>query len=146
MPTAAKLIAAIFFAVTTMIASELFKPYMPEGTQFGYFTYMNGAIAASVGWKLLGGRAGNGVTSAINNGVTALFALVLFLLFSHSFRLMIIESTGIGYGSLSEALQDVAQKMVEHGLLVLNTDVLVAFGLGTFATSILAEAASRRWR
>ena len=146
MPTAAKLIAALLFAVTTMIASELFKPYMPEGTQFGYFTHINGSIAAAIGWKLIGAPAGRGMTSAINSGVTALFALVLVLLFNHSFRLMIIESTGIGYGSLSEALQDVAQKMVEHGLLVLNTDVLVAFGLGTFATSILAEAASRRWR
>ena len=146
MPTAAKLIAAIFFAVTTMIASELFKPYMPDGYQFGYFTYMNGAIAASVGWKLIGGRAGNGVTSAINNGVTALVALVLVLLFTHSFRLMILQSTGIGYGSLNEALQDVVQKMVDHGLLLLNTDILVAFGLGTFVTAFLAEAASRRWR
>ena len=146
MPTAAKLIAAIFFAVTTMIASELFKPYMPEGYQFGYFTYMNGVIAASVGWKLIGGRAGHGVTSAINNGVTALVALVLVLLFTHSFRLMILQSTGIGYGSLSEALQDVAQKMVDHGLLLLNTDILMAFGLGTFVTAILAEAASRHWR
>ncbi|WP_370232030.1 TrgA family protein [Cognatishimia sp.] len=146
MPTAAKLTAAILFALMTIVASEQFKAYMPEGYQFGYFLWINAAIAAPIAWKLIGGRVGNGVASAINNGVTALLALVVVLLFNHSFRLMILESTGIGYANLTAALQDVASKMIEHGLLLLNTDILVTFGIGTFVTAILAEAASRRWR
>jgi Fe2+ transport system protein B len=146
MPTAAKLIAAILFAVMTMIASEQFKPYMPEGYQFGYFTFLNGAIAASVGWKLIGARVGRGLTSAINTALTAVLALVVVLLFSHSFRLMILESTGIGYASLADALQDIPQKMVDHGMLLLHADILTTFGVGTFITAILAEAAGRRWR
>ncbi len=38
MPTAAKLVAAVLFAMTGFLAAESFKPQMPEGTAFGAFS------------------------------------------------------------------------------------------------------------
>ena len=146
MPTAAKLIAALLLALMAMIVSEQYKPYMPEGWQFGNFTFVNAGVALVIGWKLVGGRVGDGAVSAINNGITAVLSLLIVLVFYHSFRLMILESMGAGYNGLVDALQDVIRKMTKYGLLLLHTEIITTLGVGAVITSLSAESISRRWR
>lgn len=146
MPTAAKLMSAIALALVALIASEQVKPLLPEGTAFGYFSYANAAIAAIVGWKLIGGRAGRGVMSAINNGLTGMLSMVLIVLFAHAFRIMFFNSRKLRYDSTAEAVQDIFQMMAENGVLLFHFNILFTLIGGALFSGLAAEATSRRWR
>lgn len=146
MPTAAKLMSAIALALVAFIASEQFKPQMPEGTDFGLFSYVNATLAAIVGWKLIGKRAGRGVMQGVNNGLTGMLAMVLVVLFVHSFWNMFENSQKLRYDSVSEAIQSIFSMMTEHGLLLIKPNILLTLLGGAVFSGLLAEATSRRWR
>jgi hypothetical protein len=44
MPTAAKLVAAVLFAVFAFVLSEVFKTTMPERTVWGAFSVVNAVL------------------------------------------------------------------------------------------------------
>lgn len=146
MPTAAKLMSAIALALVAFIVSEQFKPLMPEGTDFGYFSFVNAGFAAYVGWKLIGKRAGRGVAQGINNGLTGMLAMVLLILFVHSFWKMYENSKQLKYKSVADAIQSIFSMMTEYGLLLLQTNIITTLLGGALFCGLLAEATSRRWR
>ncbi len=146
MPTAAKLTAAITLALLAAIVSELFKPQVPEGFAFGYFSYVNMAFAAVLGWKIIGSRAGEGIMRGVNNGITSMLAMVLVLLFAHSSRLMFYNSINLRYDSTAEAIQSIFGMMLEYGLLLLTPQILTTLLVGALISGLMTEATSRRWR
>ena len=81
MPTAARLVAAMSLALLAFIVSGQIMPLMPDGTDFGYFTYINMALGVLTGWIIMGKRVGRGTTAAINNGITGAVALLFWGLF-----------------------------------------------------------------
>ncbi|UZD92088.1 TrgA family protein [Cognatishimia activa] len=146
MPTAAKLMSAIALGLLAIVVSEQVKPLLPEGTDFGYFSLVNAGFAAYVGWKLIGKRAGRGVAQSINNGLTGMLAMLLLVLFAHSFWIMYENSRKLRYGSVSEAIQDIFSMMTEYGLLLLQVNIITTLLGGAVFCGLLAEATSRRWR
>lgn len=146
MPTAAKLMSAIALALVAFIVSEQVKPLLPEGTDFGYFSFVNAGFAAYVGWKLIGKRAGRGVMRSINNGLTGMVAMVLLVLFVQSFWIMFENSRKLRYDSVSEAIQSIFSMMTEYGLLLLQVNIITTLIGGAVFCGLLAEATSRRWR
>ena len=94
MPDAARLVAAVSLAIIAWIVSGLIPPLMPEGTDFGYFAFVNVGLGILCGWLVMGRRAGRGITAAINNGLTATELGLSFLLpraigSSRAFELML---------------------------------------------------------
>ncbi|MAP13685.1 MAG: tellurium resistance protein, partial [Oceanibulbus sp.] len=81
MPTGARLMAAISLAVLAFILSGMVVPLMPESTDFGYFLPLNMVLGLLVGWRVMGRRAGRGITAAINNGLAGVFVLMLWAIF-----------------------------------------------------------------
>lgn len=146
MPTAAKLMSAIALGLVAFIVSEQFKPLMPEGTDFGYFSLVNAGFAGYVGWKVIGARAGRGVAQGINNGLTGMLAMVLLILFVHSFWKMYENSKELKYKSVADAIQSIFSMMGEYGLLLLQTNIITTLLGGALFCGLLAEATSRRWR
>ncbi|MDN5788482.1 TrgA family protein, partial [Pseudorhodobacter sp.] len=69
MPTISKLVAAFAFAIVAAFAAELFKPQMPEGTQFGYFTVICAVIGLICGWRVMGNLVGRGYRAAMGYGL-----------------------------------------------------------------------------
>ena len=55
MPDAARLAAALSLALLAFIVSGMYMPLMPEGTDFGYFTWINMRWGCwSAGWSWVG--------------------------------------------------------------------------------------------
>lgn len=146
MPTAAKLFAAISMAFLATIVSEMYKPLLPEGTDFGYFTYVNAIVGLIVGWRVIGKRTGRGIVMGINNGITGVLAMLLVTLFIHSFWEMLGQSMQLRFKSVAEALRGVITKITEYGALLLEPNILITLALGAIFCGLLAEAVSRRWR
>ena len=64
MPTAPKLIAAVFFACVAALAAHLFIPVLPEGTQIKMFRELSAGIGFFCGWFIMGRTVGRGMVEA----------------------------------------------------------------------------------
>ncbi|MEM9552142.1 MAG: TrgA family protein [Pseudomonadota bacterium] len=146
MPNASRLIAAVSLAVLAFIASGMVMPLMPDGIDFGYFTYINMALGLACGWIIMGSRAGRGVTAAINNGITGTAALVFWALFVQGCYEMFRKAMQNWYDGPFEAIIAVFQIMFDYALIVFVPSVILTLVIGGVISGLATEQASRRWR
>lgn len=146
MPTAAKLVAAVAFALVAYVSAELFKPAMSEGTQFGYFSPICAAIGLLVGWFVMGPLAGQGMGPSLGHGLRCSITIVFFALLGFSIYEMVLRSMKLRYDGPMEALIAALSLMLEYGLLMLTPPVLGALVIGGLAGGAAAEIAGKRWR
>lgn len=145
MPTAAKLVGAVTFALTAFLAAELFKPGMPAGTQFGFFSFICAGIGFVTGWNMMGKRTGFGTSAAISAGIQTSVTIAFFALFGFSMYHMVMRSIQLRYNGLSEAMNDVFKLLLENGLLMANARVIGALLVGGVVGGLLTDSAGRRW-
>jgi len=107
MPTAARAMAAVLFAVLAWYVSGLIVPLFPENTDMGFFTEVNAGLGLICGWRIAGPRGGTGYVSAISYGLTTTVALVVVALFTHSSVVMIENSLRKFYDTPVEAVVSV---------------------------------------
>jgi len=146
MPTAAKLVAALSIGALACLASILFMPLMPDSTDFGYFIPINLALGLAIGWRIMGAKAGRGITAAINNGLGGAFVLVLAALFLHGCGEMVDRAMDNWYDTPFAAFGAVIGFMAEFGLVALDLRVIAALLIGGALAGLATEAAGRRWR
>ncbi len=146
MPSAANLVAALCLAALGAIVTPQVKALFPEGTYFGNFTLTNVLIGLIVGWLVMGRRAGNGMTAAINNGVTGVIVAVMWAILLPSIKQMFTLATRHRYGGPFEALADIFRIAAEYGLMIMVPNVLITLGIGAVVAGILTEIAARNWR
>jgi hypothetical protein len=145
MPTAAKLIAATGFAILGYFAAELVKTHMPEGTQFGAFSMVCGAIGLLCGWLVMGGLVGDGWVKASGYGVRVSVTLVFWALLFFSIYEMVRRATKLRYDGPMEAITAVFAIAIEYGRVLIAPDVLALLLIGGGAIGVVAEWSSRRW-
>ncbi len=146
MPTAARLVGAICLGVLAWILSELIRPLMPEGTDFGAFNYVNGFLGLIAGWMVMGPRAGRGFVPAINNGITGTAVLILWGLGAHSAYEMFRLAMRNRYDGAMEALTAIFLIGAEFGLMIATLPVIGTAIVGAVIAGLLTDAAARRWR
>ena len=145
MPTAAKLIAAVVFAIVALLAAVTFVPHMPEGHQIGLFRELTAVIGFIVGWLVMGGLVGKGYGEAAGSGLRTSVTVVFFTLLGFSIYLMVKKSYKMAYDGPMEAVLGVFQIMLEYGQMMLVPDVLGVLAVGGVLGGIIAEWAGRRW-
>ncbi|MBV1895979.1 MAG: TrgA family protein [Rhodobacteraceae bacterium] len=146
MPNAARLVAAVCLAILAFIVSGQIMPLMPEGTDFGYFTYINIGLGLVVGWIVMGKRAGKGTTTAINNGVTGTVTLLFWGLFVQGSYKMFNKAMKHAYDGPFEALLAIFKIGAEFGMTILVPHVIATLVIGAIIAGLAAEYASKRWR
>lgn len=146
MPNAARLVAAVGLTILAFIASGMIIPLLPEGTNVGYFPFVNMALGWLVGWYVMGKRAGRGVTAAINNGFTGVVSLVFWGLFVQGCYEMVRLAMRNRYGDAFESLLAIFEIMIENGKILLDLQLIVTLVVGGVITGLLTENAWRRWR
>lgn len=146
MPTAAKLFAAIAFAIIGFAAAEAFKPLMPPETVFGMFSLICAAIGAVCGWMIMGPRVRNGWMTAMSIGLTTAVAMTAVALLAFSVREMIIRSLNRRFDGPMEALVGTFGIALEYAWLLVDIRVVGVLVVGGMLGGLIAEAAGRRWR
>lgn len=146
MLTAPRLVAALLLAIVGFAVSELIKPLLPEGTQFGLFSFINAGLGAIVGWLVIGSRIGRGMAAAISHGLTGAAALMFWGLFTQSVYEMLRLSLRRRYDGPVEALSDVFRVGLEHGITMSTVPVLGTLFAGGVIAAVLAEISARHWR
>jgi hypothetical protein len=145
MPTGAKLMAALAFAVVGLVIASYYVPLMPEAAAVGPFREFSAAIGAIVGWRVMGPSVGKGYLEAAASGMKTVVVLVFFALLALGIYEMLQESVKMRYDGPMDAIVDVFARMAERAPPLITFNVLVAMVLGGIIGGMLAENASRRW-
>lgn len=146
MPDAARLVAATSLALIAFIVSGQIMPLMPEGTGFGYFTYVNITIGVLCGWIIMGKRAGRGITAAINNGLTGVVAMVFWGLFVQGTYEMVRQAMRNRYDGPFEAIMAIFEIGAEYAMIMFVPNIIVTLLIGSVAAGLATEYAWRTWR
>jgi hypothetical protein len=146
MPTAAKLFAAVAFALVGFLAAEIFKPHLPEGTQFGFFSPISALIGLVCGWRVIGREVGHGWWESANSGMKTVVAMLALALLIFSTEEMLVLAFRRSYDSPMEAVIGTISLGVDFVQKLFVPDVLITLFAGGILGGLLAEWASRRWR
>ncbi len=146
MPTAAKLFAAFAFAVLAFFTAEIYKPHMPAGTQFGYFSFVSALIGLVAGWRVMGPEAGRGNWQAVNTGVRTSAVMVGLALLIFSTYEMFLLAFKPAYRGPMEAIVGIFDLGVGFFRTLIAWDTLLVLIVGGALAGLMSEWAARRWR
>ncbi len=147
MPTAAKLVAALWFALVGWLAANAHVPTLGQGASVGLFRELTALLGLVIGWRVMGRLVGQGYAQAVGSGLRTSVTLAFFALLLFSIYLMIKSSFVVnGYDGPMDAVLGAFEIMLEQGRKMLTIGVLGVLILGGIIGGLVAEAAARRWR
>ncbi len=145
MPTGAKLIAAVAFAIVGWLAANAYIPQLPESTRTGYFREVMAGLGFVIGWLTLGPHMGRGYSEAASLGVRTSMLVVFWGLLGFSIYFMVLRSTKMIYDNAGAAALDVPMLMLQYGKLMGSVELIGILAIGGVFGGIAAEFAGRRW-
>lgn len=145
MPTGAKAVAAVCFAVLGWVIVNAYVPKMPDAAAAGMIREYAALIGGIVGWKVMGPSVGKGYMESAAAGLKTVVVLVFFALLLKGLGEMIRESTKMRYDGPLEALIDVFARAIDRAPPLASLDLIVIMLAGGIVGGMLSEKASRRW-
>lgn len=146
MPTAAKLVASIAFAILAYFTSELVKPLLDEGTPTKWFSEGNALIGLICGWRIMGPRGGQGVRAGIGIGLTTSTAMTAVAIFVYACIEMLKLSLRKTYKGPMEAVAAVFEISIENAQVIANPTIIGTLAIGGIFCGLLSNWAGRQWR
>jgi hypothetical protein len=149
MPTAARLIAAIFLGLTGLVlafqmrgaaisADNLVLPNFIEITAV--------FIGLTTGWLVVGPRSGRGWQFAASTGITGGIVLVVGLFLSIGTHEMLRRTLRNQYDTAIEALLAIFDIALKDLFALSTPGVLLPLIAGAIMTGFASEVASRNWK
>ncbi len=145
MLTASRLFAAIICAALAWFVSDMFKPLVPESTNFGRLSEYNAVIGLICGWVYMGLRHSKALSNTIGAGITTVVVTVFWVLLIQAIAEMVRLSFRNRFDNVAEALLEVGQLMLDYGLILLNPQILVTLAVGGVFLGYAAGWAGRKW-
>jgi len=146
MPTGAKGMAAIAFAVVGWMIAHAYIPNMPEAGNVGLLREMVAVLGGIIGWKVMGNSVGKGYLAAVGSGWKTVVVLVFFALLFGAIYEMLMLSVRMRYDGPFEAVVDVFKRMLDRSILLPTVPVIAVMLFGGGVAGVVSENASRRWR
>lgn len=145
MPTAAKLIAAVFFALVAAAGAMTYIPLLPEGTQTGWLIPGCAGLGLVSGWMVMGANVGRNYAEAIATGLRTIITAVFFAVLLFAIYVMIIRSMHMLYKGPMEAILAVFAIMLEYGKLMFDRNFIAVLAVGGAIGGVISEFVGRRW-
>ena len=146
MPTGAKLMAAVCFAVVGFIMANYYALNMPDASSAGAIREGAAVIGAIIGWTVMGPTAGKGYVEAAGAGIKTAVILAVAALFLLAMREMLVNSVKMRYDTAMDAFLDVFQMMATRSQAMVSLGVFGTVLLGGIVAGLLTENAARRWK
>ncbi|MFN5998897.1 MAG: TrgA family protein [Paracoccaceae bacterium] len=146
MPTGAKLVAAICFAVVGWILANYYAMNMPDASAAGRIREGAAVVGALVGWKVMGPSVGQGYVDAAGAGIKTAVVLAVVALFLLSLSEMLDNSVKMRYDGALDAIVDIFETMAMRSRALLSLGVFGTILLGGIIGGLLTENAGRRWK
>jgi hypothetical protein len=146
MPTGAKLVGAVCFAVVGFVTAAYYATNMPDATAAGPIREAAALVGAIIGWTVMGPTVGKGYVEAAGSGVKTAVILVVVALFLLALSEMLGNSVKLRYDTALDAILDVFQTMAQRAWGLLSLSVWGAVVIGGIVGGLLTENAGRRWK
>jgi hypothetical protein len=145
MPTASRLIGALFFAALAWYVSELVKPAIPTGTPVGWFGARSALYGMVCGWVIMGPRAKDSYSMALSVGFTTVITMLLWGVFSTAFSQVMKASLKGRYRGIGDALEGVFEKAIDYGNMLATQEIIMVLVGGAVVGGLLCGWVARRW-
>jgi hypothetical protein len=146
MPTGAKLMAAVSFAVVGWVLANYYAVNMPDATAAGPIREAAAVIGVLVGWSVMGNAVGKGYVEAAGAGIKTAVVLAVVALFLLAMAEMLDNSVKMRYEDAMDAFLDVFQTMAKRSHALLSLGVFGTILFGGIVAGLLTENAGRRWK
>ncbi len=146
MPTGGRLFSAVALGILAFIVSGQVMPLMPEGTDFGMFTYVNIAAGLVMGWVVMGPRTGRGILTGITNGLTGMLAMMFWCLFIYGALEMFSRAMDRRYDGPFESVIAIFELGFEYGAMIFVQNIVVTLLVGGVLAGLAGEFAAKRFR
>lgn len=147
MPTAAKMIGAVAFAIVGLLAAMAYIPLLPEGanSNIGWFREITAALGFVIGWRAVGSNTGRGYWEALSLGLRGSLLLLVCSLVGFAVYFMIRRSTKMLYNDAGEAVLDVPVLIWQYARPMADANFLITLFAAGLIGGLLAEYAGKRW-
>ena len=146
MPTAAKIVGAISFAIFGYFAALAVIPVLPEGTQIGRMREISAFIGLLNGWFIMGRLTGKGYRAGIGSGIRTAITVVIWALIVFAIYEMVLRSTKLRYDGPMEAVTAAFGLMLEYGKLLLTKEIIGTILIVGGICGAITEWAGKRWK
>ncbi len=145
MPTAAKLVSAVLFALLGLFVADLYAQGITTGARTTWLREGAAAVSLISGWRVMGVLVGKGNSAAIGSGIRTALTAVFFTLLLFAIYEMVVISTKGRYDGPMDAVLAVFEIFVEYGRGLLTPEIIGTLLVGGGLAGVAAEATSRRW-
>ncbi len=145
MPTAARMITAVIFAIVAYYTSNEAKTLMPEGTPVAVFTPWAMFVSALCAWRVIGRLIGRGYANSINTGVYAMVCAMFFVCLLFAIVEMIRLSMKFRYDGPMEAIVGIFEIILEYAPMFAHPPIAIALVVGAVSSGLIGEWAHRKW-
>jgi hypothetical protein len=146
MPTGAKLMAAICFAVVGWVMANYYAINMPDATAAGPIREGAALVGVIIGWSVMGNSVGGGYVEAAGSGIKTAVLLAVVALFLLALAEMLDNSVKMRYETAMDAILAVFQTMAKRSHALLSLGVFGTILFGGIVGGLLSENAGRRWK
>ena len=148
MPTAAKLVAALIFAVIAYVAADQYAFVVPDGRPAGPLREVSALVGLLTGWFVMGDfvMKPRGTVEAMGTGVRCSVTLAFVVLVIYSIWEMLDRALDGRYKGLQDALLDIFARALAFGTPIFTPGVLGVLLLGGLMGGALAKFAADRWK
>jgi hypothetical protein len=145
MPTAAKLVASVLFALLSFFIADLYAQGITDGTRTTYLLPGCAAIGLICGWRVMGRLVGKGMGDALGSGIRTALTIVFFALLLFSIYEMVVTSTKGLYDGPMEAVLAIFDIMLGYGRGLGTPELIGVILVGGGLAGMATEWADRRW-
>jgi ABC-type uncharacterized transport system permease subunit len=143
MPTFAKLIGAVSFALVGFWCAQTYNGHLPDNVGLPMAMAVLGLL---LGWGAMGASTGKGYRESVLYGLRTSVLIGVIAMFGVAVVLMLRKSTNRMSGADPlRALLDIPDIIYHYGHYMMDIDVLMALGGGGILGGLLSEFAAQRW-
>lgn len=145
MPTAPKLVAAVFFAIFGYLAADLVIPLLPEGSRAPWLNEVVAFMGLLMGWNMSGANAGDGYKAGFGYGITTMALMIFCSIFIFAGVLMLQMSMAMRFAGPMEAVTSMVGFIWDYMKLIAVQDIGIASLAGSLLGGFCTEWAAKRW-
>ncbi len=145
MPTAAKLIGAVFLSITALYSTYLFLSVKQTIYLTSTVYYINGVIGFWVGWRSIGFDPGMGGMGSIVSGMRGFVLFAIYTTGAFGFWVVIVKLQQFFIRDFKGILETWWSAILEYLTLISALDVLLVLVIGGCISGIGAGLANRFW-
>lgn len=147
MPTAAKLVSAIAFAIVAYVSAHFYALGLPSTASTGALREVSAVVGVLCGWFVMGGFANRkrGLIECTGAGIRTSVLIVLSVIVIFACLDMIDRALKGRYKTPLDAFLGVFEQALALAPPLARPDVLIALLLGGVIGGALAHWAGQRW-